>query len=42
MKDLKKIISEKKLFHSGMKNVVQYLLAKNIKKNQVPQKLYER
>ena len=31
MKDLKKIISEKKLFHSGMKNVVQYLLSKNIK-----------
>ena len=30
-KDLKKIISEKKLFHSGMKNVVQYLLSKNIK-----------
>ena len=31
MKDLKKIISEKKLFRSGMKNVVQYLLSKNIK-----------
>jgi hypothetical protein len=31
MKDIKKIISEKKLFRSGMKNVVQYLLSKNIK-----------
>jgi hypothetical protein len=31
MKDLKKIISEKKLFHSGMKNVVDYLFSKNIK-----------
>jgi hypothetical protein len=30
MKDLKKIISEKKLFQSGMKNVIQYLLSKNI------------